>query len=768
MNIRYLGDKGINKEELKSFGGKAAKLHELLAQGFKVPAGFVLQSFEKDLMQHVSTIGGFPVAVRSSCSLEDLGEASFAGLYETFLFIRSEQELHEAIKKCFESKDSDRVRDYLEQKGIVYKLEDLKMTVLVQKMVDAKIAGVLFTLNPTNGFEEECYFEYCEGVGERLVSGHVTPSQCHFDWMKGQVQKHEINLEKTELNEKQIQLLAFESIKIQAYFGAPQDIEWAIDQSGELFILQSRPITTFMMREDFPEVTNADLKDGGISARVCSPCMFSIYREAMRFSMGDYFKKIALIPNDESIEWLYHAYGRAYWNVGAVKEGLKKIPGFREEDIDRDLGIQKEYGEEGPHVTKLSFSGVVNSIPILLGLNREFSEIERIVAQFRESFESRDLNLKSILPELSHLTPEKFRKWLFEVINFQQLTERTYFRTIYNNANYQSEFKGYLKKLKCYRPGDEVDLMGDLEGVAHLYVQSGLRELKRVVDQFGFQSQVYLNAREVFLKTHYHHGPAELDLTVPRWGEKKEWIDDLVRSFFDVQLNSNHLKKTENKYLSVLGFFGQGSFKKQLKRSREFLRVREEMRSFSTRAYFLLRLGILEFAKRYNYSQEDVFMIDLNELMAKMINDEFKIPDLVIRKMRYLGYRNFKAPNEFGGKIKKSKPPMDGALVGLGCSSGEIIGRARVIKDIHETTELTKDDILITLFTDPGWTPVLARVGGVVTEVGGLLSHAAVIGREYGIPAVLNLVDATTRIPDGSLIRINGKTGLVEILEKSS
>ena len=105
-------------------------------------------------------------------------------------------------------------------------------------------------------------------------------------------------------------------------------------------------------------------------------------------------------------------------------------------------------------------------------------------------------------------------------------------------------------------------------------------------------------------------------------------------------------------------------------------------------------------------------------------------------------------------------------MKGLGCSPGEITGRARVILNIHETNQLTKEDILITVFTDPGWTPVLARVGGVVTEVGGLLSHAAVIGREYGIPAILNLIDATKMINDGDMIKINGKTGVVEILEK--
>jgi phosphoenolpyruvate synthase/pyruvate phosphate dikinase len=125
-------------------------------------------------------------------------------------------------------------------------------------------------------------------------------------------------------------------------------------------------------------------------------------------------------------------------------------------------------------------------------------------------------------------------------------------------------------------------------------------------------------------------------------------------------------------------------------------------------------------------------------------------------------------PNDFGGTIQAKTVSSTGGLKGVGCSPGVFTGRARVILDIHATLNLTKDDILVTAFTDPGWTPVLARVGGVVTEVGGLLSHAAVIGREYGIPAILNLNQATKLIQDGDLIKINGKTGELEILEKSS
>lgn len=767
--MKFLGDKSLDEKLLTNLGGKARNLHELKIQGFPVPSGFILFETEGSLGQAIKDIGDFPVAVRSSGALEDLGDASFAGQYETFLFVKSMEELQSKIEACFDSRNSDRVKDYLNTKKISWNPESLKMSVLVQKMVDAHIAGVLFTMNPLNGREEQMYLELCEGVGERLVSGHVTPTQITYNWIEDTKLSEKINNENTSISEEHLRDLISTAARIQAYYGKPQDIEWAIDKSGKIHILQSRPVTTFTPRDDKPELTNADLKDGGVSARVCTQLMFSAYREGMRNSMGDYFKRINLIPNDENIQWIHYHYGRVYWNAEAVKEGLKKIPDFKEDDFDRDLGIQKDYGEKGPHRTPVSIHAVVNAISVLIGLNREFTDCENMINHFRIRFEAKDDELKASLNNLHKMTVEDFRTWFLEVILFQNETEKNYFRTIYNNSNFQTEYKNYLKKLKSYQEGDEVDLMGELHGVAHLDVQGGLKKLRKLADFYGFDSRSYYSARADFLKIHYHHGPAELDLTVPRWGERMDWVDELVQNYVEVNSTGGKFLATSNRIAEGISILGRNKFWTFTNRSRDYLRLREEMRSYSTRAYYLLRKGLLEFAQRHHIAELDVFMYDLIEIKRKVINPEYKLPDISRRKLYYEGYRNFKAPNEFGGSITALKTSFkEGQLKGLGCSPGEFIGTARVIMDIHKTGELTKDEILVTAFTDPGWTPVLARVGGVITEVGGLLSHAAVIGREYGIPAILNLIDATKVIQDGDKIKINGKTGVVEILEKSS
>lgn len=768
--ITYLSDSILTEADYALMGGKASNLSQLLLAGYPVPPGFVIYEKFDQLENAIADIGGFPVAVRSSGSMEDLPNASFAGLYETFLFIRSFEELYLAIEKCFDSKKSDRVLDYLKTKNIQYDADKLTMSVLVQKMVDAKVAGVLFTLNPINGREEECYIEYCKGVGERLVSGHVTPTRATYNWIENNKVSEAINTEGTMLSEQHLQELVVLSSRIQAYYGKPQDIEWALGPDDKIYILQSRPVTTFTPRDDKPELTNADFKDGGVSARVCTPFMYSVYREAIKNSMGDYFKKIHLIPNDEKIQWIHYHYGRVYWNAEAVKEGLKKIPDFKEEDFDRDLGLQKDYGESGPHITPFSLAAVVGAIPVLIGLNREFNDCHNMISFFRERFEIHDVLLKSQLQKLKKLEKSAFESWMMQVILFQNETEKNYFRTIYNNSNYQSEYKTFLKKLPAYQFGDEIDLMGELHGVAHLDVQGGLGRLKKAADFYGFDSQTYYNAREEFLSIHYHHGPAELDLRVPRWGEHKVWVDDLVRNYFFVPASKeSKYNHTFFRIYSGLGILNKRKFSSLTEGSRAFLRVREEMRSYSTRAYYLLRLAILEFGRRQELSEDDVFMLDIVEVKRKLLDSASALPDTSKRLLYYQGYRHFNPPNDFGGTIKAMKNSITaGGLKGLGCSPGSITGRARVILDIHATGSLTKEEILVTTFTDPGWTPVLARVGGVITEVGGLLSHAAVIGREYGIPAILNLIDATKVIQDGDLIKMDGKSGVVEILEKSS
>jgi phosphoenolpyruvate synthase/pyruvate phosphate dikinase len=228
---------------------------------------------------------------------------------------------------------------------------------------------------------------------------------------------------------------------------------------------------------------------------------------------------------------------------------------------------------------------------------------------------------------------------------------------------------------------------------------------------------------------------------------------------------------------SLIVSFG---LKRHLQRVRTYLSCREEMREYSTRCYYLVRMYVLEAGNRLVQLKklekpQQIFMLHTDEILDCI--DEKTNPTEVIARCRYRhalyqGYRKVTPPNELGrgvlqNAIQIGTKNQDGrsVLLGVGCSPGTVVGTARVIESLNEMGKIQSGDILVTRFTDPGWTPVLGMVSGIVTEVGGVLSHAAVISREYGIPAVLNLPGVTKVLQTGMKIRLDGSTGEVELLD---
>ncbi len=796
-----LGSSGFTDE---AGGRKAAPLHELTRQGFPVPAGFVVPPsleldarFALECELAVSALGGFPVAARSSGHLEDLPGASFAGQYVTRLEIHDPAALVRAIAECRDSARSPQVTAYLRRNG----LDDSRahVSVLVQTMVDAAVAGVAFSIHPTSGREDHALIECCNGLGEKLVSGQTAPTRYVVRLDDVSVVEREPGAEDVRLDGRLLQELRTHLLELQAFFETPQDIEWAIDSTGRLWILQSRPITRIQWRSDIEEFTTADFREGGVAARVCTPLMYSLYRNAVQDSMQRYFVDIRLLSRRTPQQtWIDMFYGRPYWSASAVKKALLKVPGFDEEVFDKDLGIQKQYGPSGPARTPTNIRTVLPAIPVAIALEQNYRRHLRLTEEYGSRFRPRETALLKATDAFGAMSDVTFFARFEQALALHLETECDYFTTIYNNANFQSDLKKLLKRIgeATGAPVSAIDLMSGLQDVSHMGMQRGFVELVKVAKRDGIGSPEWQRALADFLGKNYFHGDVELDISVPRWGEKplrvQQIVEDIIRSGIDPK-DPGESAVTQHAQFSAardrivaalrrsvwtrLRF--ERAFRTQLGRARQYLSRREEMREYSTRAYHVVRRFVIEAGLRLHRSghltdADDVFMLHTSEIVA-LARGSAETPQIRnatrLRRLMYRAYRGVEPPGELGRGIAQRASIADSdtsglvVLKGIGCSAGVVMGQVRVVAALEHADTLKPREILVTRFTDPGWTPVLGLVAGIVTEVGGLLSHAAVIGREYGIPAVLNVPGATQILKTGQRVQIDGTEGTVRSLQ---
>ncbi len=788
-------------------GGKTASLHQLIAAGFPVPPGFVvpheadLDNIEGELTTAVAALGGYPVAVRSSAQLEDLAAASFAGQYATRLEVTSLTGLVEGIAACWASARNPQVVSYLHKNG--FGQSHARVSVLVQKVVEASVAGVAFSIHPETGREEHALVECCRGPGDRLASGQTTPTQYVVRLEDGSVVERQAGAEDVRLDSEILHKLCRYALELQAHFGAPQDIEWVLDCGGELWILQSRPITRIRWRCDFDEFSNANFRDGGVAARVCTPLMYSLYRDALQESMQQYIVAIKLLPkNAPQQTWINMFYGRPYWSASAVKKVLCKVPGYDEERFDQDLGIQKNYGNAGPVRTPMNLRNILAALPVAIALEREYRRQLRIVENYGQWFLPQETNYLQLAVSCGAMEDDEFFSIAMEVLRFHKRTESDYFRTVYNHANYQTDFNKLLARIHAItgEPMAPVVLMSGLLDIGHMKIQRGFVKLVHTAKKHGIGSTKWNGALAEFLRANSFHGDTELDISTPRWGERPERIrqivEDILRSGIEpkdaeataqeqFELYSEEVRRvTVVLHRSIwrrLRF--ERSFRKRLNTARTFTSRREEMREFSTRADNVVRRYVLEAGRRLHRQgwlsqEEDVFMLHTDELKAIAQHREGKARILAVtefRRLMYRGYRMVEPPGELGRGVSQRMPAdqlvqssSERRLKGTGCSAGRVTARARVVTALAEGDSLQAGEILVTRFTDPAWTPVMGLVAGVITEVGGLLSHGAVIAREYGLPAVLNVPGATQIIKTGQVVEVDGTNGAVRILRSES
>lgn len=768
-------------------------------------------------------ISGFPdahFAVRSSASLEDGTDASFAGLFTSVLNVREPQDVWNALRRCWAAVFDERVQNYMQRRAQGAPLE---LALVVQRLIPAQSSGVLFTVNPLRGVDSEMLIEACFGLGEALVSGQVTPDQYSFDWRSGlEIQRHiaskrhhSVRLpgapfvelqslppeqaDAPALTAAQVRELVEYGQSIQALSGRPVDIEWAW-ADGRFFILQSRPITRLGFTGIEGEWTTADLRDGGVSSSVCTPLMASLYRFVMDTTMPAYLAQLGFRLRAQDRQWMRVFYGRPYWNLGATKFYLAQIPGFKERTFDASLGIVPTYEGDGM-VAKTNPATLYRGLRALFAIRHSCKQQMLRCPGFAVQQKQRLTQLRSL--DLSGLDDAALFRFCNDFLSREYLrSEASYFNLIYDNANLNSLFLQKIAGL-AFPKSDIPILFSGLNQVSHLAPMAALWGIREQLQADGDHWDFWLQSHPEDLAARYrggdrsrglhllaeyldafgHHAQRELDLKTPRYAEDPGYAVKQIQEVLGqpVELDPrarNHqqqLRAAEatERLLQAVPFWRRRNLRQDLTQVRRFLWWREELRDLSTRFYQQVRRLVLEVEKRLLAqgtlkAAGDGFFLPKDDLLA-LLEGRLSRAQAQLRvtanRCYYDAFARFEIPDEIGSRYAGENVPASSDYQGVAGSPGLITGIARVIEDIDDSDRLQTGDILVTRCTDPGWTAKFSILSGVVTETGGMLSHAAVICREYGIPAVLAVSHATRRIRDGQVITIDGNNGRIVVEE---
>ncbi|MFK0023357.1 rifamycin-inactivating phosphotransferase [Streptomyces sp. NPDC090798] len=755
-------------------------------------------------------------AVRSSATAEDLPTASFAGQQDTYLNVLGPTAILQHVSRCWASLFTERAVTYRQRNGIDHRT--VHMAVVVQRMVFPHAAGILFTADPVTGNRKVATVDAGFGLGEALVSGLVNPDV--FKVRHGEVVAKAIaakqravhalptggtgevaidsqRQEQPALTDAQVVRLVRLGRRIEAHFGRPQDIEWCLADDGFL-IVQSRPITTLFPIPAAGDQENHAYVSVGHQQMMTDPMKplgLSMWQltamVAMHEAGGRLFVDVTpRLASPASRAALLDVMGRG---DPLVRDALETV--LEREDFVPSL---PDAGPGGPPAGGAS-APIETDPAIVTGLIEHSQEsvaaLERDIRTktgpalfdfLLEAFEEHKrvlgdpLNLQAIMAgmEATWWLNDKLQEWLGEKNAADTLT-------LSAPDNVTSEMGlALLDVADVIRPQPEV--VAFLQGVRNEgFLDEGfLDELAKLAG--GTEAR---DAIEAYLDRYGMRCVGEIDITRPRWRERPTTlvpvILDNVRNFEPgtaarrFEQGRQRARKKEQDVLSRLRALPDGDrkadeTKRMIDRVRTFIGYREYPKYGIVSRYFVYKQALLEEAERLVQAdvlskKEDVFYLTFQEFHEAVRSNRVDGRLIQRRKDTFRSYQALTPPRVLTsdgeavtGAYRRDDVPA-AALIGLPVSTGTIEGRARVILDMAEA-DLEAGDILVTTFTDPSWSPLFVAIAGLVTEVGGVMTHGAVIAREYGLPAVVGVEQATRLIRDGQRIRVHGTDGYVEIL----
>ncbi len=857
----------VSADDFNTVGGKGANLGEMIGAGLPVPGGFVVltgaydrfveanglsalidgllsgvapddigaldeatgrirQAFSdapipvevaREIRAAYGGMNDATVAIRSSSTAEDLPGLSFAGQYSTYLNIKGTGAVLDYVRQCWASLWNSRAVAYRIRENIG--TDTLAHAVVVQTMVDAEKAGILFTANPVNGRRDQMLLNASWGLGEAIVGGEVNPDQWILFGADGSVLEErparkevmtvrreggidlvavpEEQKEQICLNREDIGALHRFAQDVQRWFRSPQDIEWAF-ADGQFWLVQTRPITSL-----YPQPAGRPGKEGfrvhlnfnnysQAMKEPFTPMGEELIRAMLGGMIAQYGKKNG---STDPFWWYQNLGGRVFIDITDFMRTEKSWEKFRKEDSN----------DKDPLTTKALLQ--------LVERNRE-----HLIDP------SRAVNLKKMVsPKLIRLLATVGRRYMVGVNNPQKARDKAValgeetvvwfrealwdldtteekLRWIEDNArvlfingfgllSYVMVSSTYMDKARAIlmaKLGDASDLHDVEKSVPHsVTTQMGMKLLHLAKQYAEGDKRPSAGDPEIreFLATYGHRSAVELDVGVPTWTEEPQYVLDLINTYID-----------NNNYQEGIDRFHQGEQDAEA----AIVRIREKLtaaghRRAARRTEKMLRdfremFGIRELSKfvltqALQILREMLLSIGREMVASGQLAEETDIFFLTMADIRMGGdLRDLAAHNreQFAINMKRKAPRIltstgeavygpaaEGngqSLVGIPVSPGVHEGAVRVIERPEDGHRLEKGDVLVTTGTNPAWTPLFLKLGALVMETGGSISHGSVVAREYGLPAVAGVNGVTGLLKDGQRVRVNGETGQVELI----
>ena len=768
-------------EEIRAVSGETRRTIEALA---------IPDDLEATIIRSLATLGeNAAYAVRSSATAEDLPTASFAGQHDTYLDVVGSAAILRHVSRCWASLFTERAVVYRLRNGLSHR--DAHMAVVVQRMVFPQAAGVLFTADPVTGDRKVATVEAGFGVGDALVSGRVNADV--FTVRGGEVLAKSVATGQPALTDAQVVQLAQLGRRVEAHFGGPQDIEWCLVDDG-FRIVQSRPITTLFPIPAAVDEANRVYVSVGHQQMMTDPMKplgLSLWQlttpRPMAEAGGRLFVDVTQgLASPEVRAGLLDVLGRSDPLIGDALQTVVDRGDFVRPLADEapatmppGAGAPASIETDPDVVTELirgseaSLAAVRRDILTTSGAALIEFILEDIQELRRILFDPTSHQVIMAGMEASWWLRDHLETWLEDGNAADTLTQ-----SVPNNVTAEMGL-ALLDVADVIRPQPEV--VAFLEGVE----DEGFLDVLPSVPG-GHEAR---DAIQGWLDEYGVRCVGEIDVTRPRWSERPVTLVPMilgnVESFEpgEARRRFEHgrqeARAKEREVLGRLRALPDGErkadeAKRMIDRLRTFAGYREYPKYGMVSRYFVYKRALLEEANRLVQAQvlaetEDIFYFRLEELHDVVRNQRGDHELVRERRDAFASYQALTPPRVITsdgevitGTYRRDDVPA-GALVGLPVSAGVVEGRARVIRDVAEA-DLEAGDVLVTAYTDPSFTPLFVAIKGLVTEVGGLMTHGAVIAREYGLPAVVGVEHATRLIRDGQRIRVHGTNGYVELL----